>query len=271
ASLGHLEWIMRAVAAALHPVFCLENRGKYSNKFSAIRAIDCKSAFDRATSWLMNRSPWPGLKLRKRLAFAALVLLFRPPGRATAKFEVAGRDDQARMFMLGLSDACPGESSAAMSLARAKVKVPAKALVAEAPAKKGNAQVTLQCVANAGNVQVCAAAALEGEAPEILVRLEKMCAKWQSAPLDDKPKLEMKCPAAKFFRAKAEKPTMQQQQQGKEDEVTKLSLASDEGYAEATGAILENVARSLQGFPVMTDRVLEVLRPFAHGANLAPE
>ena len=49
ASLGHLEWIMCSFAATLYPMFCLENRDKYSRKFSAISVIDCKSVFDHVT------------------------------------------------------------------------------------------------------------------------------------------------------------------------------------------------------------------------------
>ena len=40
--LGHLECIMCLFAAVLFPAFCLENREKYLQRFSAISVIDCK-------------------------------------------------------------------------------------------------------------------------------------------------------------------------------------------------------------------------------------
>ena len=47
--LGHLEWIMCLFADVLFPACCLENREKYSQRFSAISVIDCKSVFDFVT------------------------------------------------------------------------------------------------------------------------------------------------------------------------------------------------------------------------------
>ena len=40
ASLGQLEWIMCTIAATLYPMFSLENRNRYSKKFSAVSVID---------------------------------------------------------------------------------------------------------------------------------------------------------------------------------------------------------------------------------------
>eukprot|EP00959_Pyramimonas_sp_CCMP1952_P165408 3457990-Pyramimonas_sp.AAC.1 len=41
-----------------------------------------------------------------------------------------------------------------------------------------------------------------------------------------------------------------------------MNLPTDEGYAEGVDAIMESVTWSLENYPVMRDRILEVLQQF---------
>eukprot|EP00959_Pyramimonas_sp_CCMP1952_P371080 7771192-Pyramimonas_sp.AAC.1 len=111
------------------------------------------------------------------------------------KFEATGSEEQARAFLLGLVDVHPDVSSCEESEARVKVRVPAKTLLGAVQAKKGNTPVTLQHAANTGNIQVMTGVALEDEIRDKCKMLERAYASWQRAPLDQKPKLEIKSPA----------------------------------------------------------------------------
>eukprot|EP00959_Pyramimonas_sp_CCMP1952_P124014 2592806-Pyramimonas_sp.AAC.1 len=126
--------------------------------------------------------------------------------------------------------------------------------------------VTLQCVVSASNVQVWTAAAVEDEIREKLVGLEKAYVAWQSAPPDDKPKVEIKSPATEFFRRKTENPYKLEP----EDIMTKMNLPTDEGYAEGMDAVMESVTWSLENYPVMRDRILEVLQRFVPNPEDGP-
>ena len=147
------------------------------------------------------------------------------------------------------------------------MKAPVKAPLAGVSAKKGNAPATLQRVANSGNARAMATAALEGEIRETLVQLEKKCVEWQNAPSHDKPKAEMESPAVELFRAKTEQKAVAKQEA--ESETPQINLPDDEGYAQAMGTIMESVTWSLEGYPVMGDRILEVLQPYVPEGGLA--
>ncbi|CAK0795301.1 unnamed protein product [Prorocentrum cordatum] len=241
ASLGHLEWIMCSFAATLYPTFCLENRDRYSRKFSAISVIDCKSVFDHVTK------PGAPTGLDDKKAWAMV------------KFEATGSDEQARAFLLGLVDVYPDVSSYVESEARVKVRVPAKTLLGAVQAKKGNTPVTLQYVANTGNIQVMTGVALEDEIRDKCKMLERAYASWQRAPLDQKPKLEIKSPATEFFRNNTVKASKKEIEQDGDEKIT---LPDDEGYSEAMDAILESVGWSLSEYPVMRDRILKTLQMY---------
>ena len=177
------------------------------------------------------------------------------------KFAVQGRHDQAKAFLLGLTDVHPQESTVTVAETKVKVQVPAKALLAGAPAKKGKTRVTLQYVVNTGNIQVWTSTELEDEVREVVKQLEGMCVEWQGAPAGNKPALEAISPAVEFFRAKTTRPTKPQE----------ANLPSDQAYAEATDAIMENVTLHLQHHPIMRDRVLEVLGAFVPDPDKVPE
>ena len=70
------------------------------------------------------------------------------------------------------------------------------------------------------------------------------------------------------FRARAAKPTKQEEQEG---EVPKMHLPSDEGYTKAMDTIMETVTGSRENYPAMRNKTLEVLQPSVPEANLAPE
>ncbi|CAK0792131.1 unnamed protein product, partial [Prorocentrum cordatum] len=299
ASLGHLEWIMCSFAATLYPTFCLENRDRYSRKFSAISVIDCKSVFDHVTKpgaptglddkkasidiaiakgslrrfgGTLRWGPTElmlGDALTKDKAEAADVLracmragayqLADESAWAMVKFEATGSDEQARAFLLGLVDVYPDVSSYVESEARVKVRVPAKTLLGAVQAKKGNTPVTLQYVANTGNIQVMTGVALEDEIRDKCKMLERAYASWQRAPLDQKPKLEIKSPATEFFRNNTVKASKKEIEQDGDEKIT---LPDDEGYSEAMDAILESVGWSLSEYPVMRDRILKTLQMY---------
>ncbi|CAK0862474.1 unnamed protein product [Prorocentrum cordatum] len=299
ASLGHLEWIMCSFAATLYPAFCLENRDRYSRKFSAISVIDCKSVFDHVTKpgaptglddkkasidiaiakgslrrfgGTLRWGPTElmlGDALTKDKAEAADVLracmragayqLADESAWAMVKFEATGSDEQARAFLLGLVDVYPDVSSYVESEARVKVRVPAKTLLGAVQAKKGNTPVTLQYVANTGNIQVMTGVALEDEIRDKCKVLERAYASWQRAPLDQKPKLEIKSPATEFFRSNTVKASKKEIEQDGDEKIT---LPDDEGYSEAMDAILESVGWSLSEYPVMRDRILKTLQMY---------
>ena len=151
---------------------------------------------------------------------------------------MTGTEEQAKAFLFGLIDVYPDQSSAVVAESKIRVKVPVKTILGGVPAKKGNIMVTLQYVIRTGNTQVWTAAAVEDEIRAQLVTLEKAYVGWQSAPLNNKPKVEVKSPATQFFRIKAEKAIKKQ-----------AGLPTEEEYAEAMDQIQEFITASLDPFP----------------------
>ena len=104
-------------------------------------------------------------------------------------------------------------------------------------------------------------AALEDEIRETLAQLEKKYVEWQNAPSHDKPKVEMKSPAAEFFRAKTEQKAVAKQEA--DSETPQIYLPDDEGCAQAMDTIMESGPWSLEGYAIMRGSILELQQPYA--------
>ena len=94
------------------------------------------------------------------------------------RFVVVGTEDEARTFLEALCDIRPEESERVVSVARCKVKVPARVFQDTFPAPQGKTSVTLTFTPKTGGVQVQTAAAMEDDMMEKVKALEKIFVQW---------------------------------------------------------------------------------------------
>jgi hypothetical protein len=167
------------------------------------------------------------------------------------KFEVTGESLWARSLLESLAGAAGTPGSSQASSTRLKIKISAKALFAEMPAKQGNSHITMTYTNNTGAIAIQCSAALEDQVLENMIELEAL----YSLSIRSKTRIDLENPQWQTPGGMALRFPPHAEAQGGPPE--KEKFPSDVKYHEALQAVALLAATNLQAFPIQRERLLE--------------